>query len=115
MTMITFQKPLTHVSWPQAKAFVLLHAFFASRSKHIVFEMFPKQEAIEQLMSQTVEGKCLVGDEKQEAAAQADNVGQTKRYWWSWRRSQDAAPNHGSNAHGMPLGKDEKGTSNGIS
>ncbi|XP_016943171.3 phosphatidate phosphatase LPIN3 isoform X2 [Drosophila suzukii] len=65
-------------------------------------------EAIEQLMSQTVEGKCLVGDEKQEAAAQADNVGQTKRYWWSWRRSQDAAPNHGSNAHGMPLGKDEK-------
>ncbi|XP_065719407.2 phosphatidate phosphatase LPIN3 isoform X3 [Drosophila suzukii] len=77
MTMITFQKPLTH-------------------------------EAIEQLMSQTVEGKCLVGDEKQEAAAQADNVGQTKRYWWSWRRSQDAAPNHGSNAHGMPLGKDEK-------
>ncbi|XP_050744078.1 phosphatidate phosphatase LPIN2 isoform X2 [Drosophila biarmipes] len=77
MTMITFQKPLTH-------------------------------EAIEQLMSQTVEGKCLVEGEKQEAAAQADNVGQTKRYWWSWRRSQDAAPNHVTNAHGMPLGKDEK-------
>ncbi|XP_050744080.1 phosphatidate phosphatase LPIN2 isoform X4 [Drosophila biarmipes] len=65
-------------------------------------------EAIEQLMSQTVEGKCLVEGEKQEAAAQADNVGQTKRYWWSWRRSQDAAPNHVTNAHGMPLGKDEK-------
>ncbi|XP_044317674.1 phosphatidate phosphatase LPIN2 isoform X3 [Drosophila rhopaloa] len=77
MTMITFQKPLTH-------------------------------DAIEQLMSQSVEGKCLSGDEKQEAAAQADNVGQTKRYWWSWRRSQDAVPNHVNNAHGLPLGKDEK-------
>ncbi|XP_041565777.1 phosphatidate phosphatase LPIN3 isoform X2 [Drosophila elegans] len=77
MTMITFQKPLTH-------------------------------DAIEQLMSQTVEDKCLSGDDKQEAAAQADNVGQTKRYWWSWRRSQDAAPNHVNSGHGMPLGKDEK-------
>nr|NP_001097228.1 lipin, isoform B [Drosophila melanogaster]NP_001188882.1 lipin, isoform K [Drosophila melanogaster]ABV53728.1 lipin, isoform B [Drosophila melanogaster]ADI80335.1 lipin isoform K [Drosophila melanogaster]ADV37131.1 lipin, isoform K [Drosophila melanogaster] len=77
MTMITFQKPLTH-------------------------------DAIEQLMSQTVDGKCLPGDEKQEAVAQADNGGQTKRYWWSWRRSQDAAPNHLNNTHGMPLGKDEK-------
>ncbi|KMY92206.1 phosphatidate phosphatase LPIN2 isoform X5 [Drosophila simulans] len=77
MTMITFQKPLTH-------------------------------DAIEQLMSQTVDGKCLPGDDKQEAVAQADNGGQTKRYWWSWRRSQDAAPNHLSNTHGMPLGKDEK-------
>ncbi|KQS70882.1 phosphatidate phosphatase LPIN3 isoform X3 [Drosophila erecta] len=77
MTMITFQKPLTH-------------------------------DAIEQLMSQTVEGKCLPGDEKQEAVAQADNGGQTKRYWWSWRRSQDAAPNHLNNTHGMSLGKDEK-------
>ncbi|XP_016970220.1 phosphatidate phosphatase LPIN2 isoform X4 [Drosophila rhopaloa] len=65
-------------------------------------------DAIEQLMSQSVEGKCLSGDEKQEAAAQADNVGQTKRYWWSWRRSQDAVPNHVNNAHGLPLGKDEK-------
>ncbi|XP_017072747.1 phosphatidate phosphatase LPIN3 isoform X3 [Drosophila eugracilis] len=65
-------------------------------------------DAIEQLMSQTVEGKCLSADEKQEAAAQADNVGQTRRSWWSWRRSQDAAPNHVSNAHGLPLGKDEK-------
>ncbi|KRJ98357.1 phosphatidate phosphatase LPIN2 isoform X4 [Drosophila yakuba] len=65
-------------------------------------------DAIEQLMSQTVEGKCLPGDEKQEAVAQADNGGQTKRYWWSWRRSQDAAPNHLNNTHGMPLGKDEK-------
>ncbi|XP_033156767.1 phosphatidate phosphatase LPIN3 isoform X6 [Drosophila mauritiana] len=77
MTMITFQKPLTH-------------------------------DAIEQLMSQTVDGKCLPGDDKQEAVAQADNGGQTKRYWWSWRRSQDAAPNHLNNTHGMPLGKDEK-------
>ncbi|KQS70879.1 phosphatidate phosphatase LPIN3 isoform X4 [Drosophila erecta] len=65
-------------------------------------------DAIEQLMSQTVEGKCLPGDEKQEAVAQADNGGQTKRYWWSWRRSQDAAPNHLNNTHGMSLGKDEK-------
>nr|NP_001188883.1 lipin, isoform L [Drosophila melanogaster]ADV37132.1 lipin, isoform L [Drosophila melanogaster] len=65
-------------------------------------------DAIEQLMSQTVDGKCLPGDEKQEAVAQADNGGQTKRYWWSWRRSQDAAPNHLNNTHGMPLGKDEK-------
>ncbi|XP_017126336.1 phosphatidate phosphatase LPIN3 isoform X7 [Drosophila elegans] len=65
-------------------------------------------DAIEQLMSQTVEDKCLSGDDKQEAAAQADNVGQTKRYWWSWRRSQDAAPNHVNSGHGMPLGKDEK-------
>ncbi|XP_032573088.1 phosphatidate phosphatase LPIN3 isoform X5 [Drosophila sechellia] len=77
MTMITFQKPLTH-------------------------------DAIEQLMSQTVDGKCLPGDDKQEAVAQADNGGQTKRYWWSWRRSQDAAPNHLNNTHGMPLVKDEK-------
>ncbi|XP_033156768.1 phosphatidate phosphatase LPIN2 isoform X7 [Drosophila mauritiana] len=65
-------------------------------------------DAIEQLMSQTVDGKCLPGDDKQEAVAQADNGGQTKRYWWSWRRSQDAAPNHLNNTHGMPLGKDEK-------
>ncbi|KAH8276505.1 hypothetical protein KR026_005253 [Drosophila bipectinata] len=75
MTMITFQKPLTH-------------------------------DAIEQLMSQNVEGgKC---DDKPETAAQADNAGQTKRYWWSWRRSQDAAPSHVANAHGIPTGKDEK-------
>ncbi|XP_070070200.1 phosphatidate phosphatase LPIN3 isoform X3 [Drosophila takahashii] len=72
MTMITFQKPLTH-------------------------------DAIEQLMAQTVPE-----DEKPESAAQADNVGQTKRYWWSWRRSQDAAPNQLSSVHGLPLGKDEK-------
>ncbi|XP_052843397.1 phosphatidate phosphatase LPIN2 isoform X4 [Drosophila gunungcola] len=65
-------------------------------------------DAIEQLMSQTVEDKCLSGDDKQEAAAEADTVGQTKRYWWSWRRSQDAAPNHVNSGHGMPLGKDEK-------
>ncbi|XP_032573090.1 phosphatidate phosphatase LPIN3 isoform X7 [Drosophila sechellia] len=65
-------------------------------------------DAIEQLMSQTVDGKCLPGDDKQEAVAQADNGGQTKRYWWSWRRSQDAAPNHLNNTHGMPLVKDEK-------
>ncbi|KAH8291115.1 hypothetical protein KR054_008825 [Drosophila jambulina] len=75
MTMITFQKPLTH-------------------------------DAIEQLMSQS--GKCLASEDKQEAAAQADSAGQTRRYWWSWRRSQAAAPNHVANAHGMPLGKDEK-------
>ncbi|XP_001961034.3 phosphatidate phosphatase LPIN2 isoform X1 [Drosophila ananassae] len=76
MTMITFQKPLTH-------------------------------DAIEQLMSQNVEGgKC--DDKPEEAAAQADNAGQTKRYWWSWRRSQDAAPSHVANAHGIPQGKDEK-------
>ncbi|KAH8376251.1 hypothetical protein KR200_011497 [Drosophila serrata] len=75
MTMITFQKPLTH-------------------------------DAIEQLMSQG--DKCLASEDKQEAAAQVDSAGQTRRYWWSWRRSQDAAPNHVGNAHGMPLGKDEK-------
>ncbi|XP_070070201.1 phosphatidate phosphatase LPIN3 isoform X4 [Drosophila takahashii] len=60
-------------------------------------------DAIEQLMAQTVPE-----DEKPESAAQADNVGQTKRYWWSWRRSQDAAPNQLSSVHGLPLGKDEK-------
>ncbi|XP_017087737.2 phosphatidate phosphatase LPIN3 isoform X4 [Drosophila bipectinata] len=60
-------------------------------------------DAIEQLMSQNVEG-----GNKPETAAQADNAGQTKRYWWSWRRSQDAAPSHVANAHGIPTGKDEK-------
>ncbi|XP_020806140.1 phosphatidate phosphatase LPIN2 isoform X4 [Drosophila serrata] len=63
-------------------------------------------DAIEQLMSQG--DKCLASEDKQEAAAQVDSAGQTRRYWWSWRRSQDAAPNHVGNAHGMPLGKDEK-------
>ncbi|XP_017061324.1 phosphatidate phosphatase LPIN3 isoform X2 [Drosophila ficusphila] len=65
-------------------------------------------DAIEQLMSQTVEGKILSADEKQEAAAQADNAGQTKRYWWSWRRSQYAAPNQVEPGRDLPMGKDEK-------
>ncbi|XP_070140844.1 phosphatidate phosphatase LPIN3 isoform X4 [Drosophila kikkawai] len=72
-------------------------------NRHLV--SYP-DDAIEQLMSQG--GKCLASEDKQEAAAQADSAGQTRRYWWSWRRSQDAAPNHVGNAHGMPLGKDEK-------
>ncbi|KAH8336730.1 hypothetical protein KR059_001849 [Drosophila kikkawai] len=72
----------------------------------ITFQKPLTDDAIEQLMSQG--GKCLASEDKQEAAAQADSAGQTRRYWWSWRRSQDAAPNHVGNAHGMPLGKDEK-------
>ncbi|XP_022223954.2 phosphatidate phosphatase LPIN2 isoform X4 [Drosophila obscura] len=59
-------------------------------------------DAIEQLMSQTVEGDKPEIPE----AVQAGPAGQTKRYWWSWRRSQEAAPNRVS--HGMGLGKDEK-------
>ncbi|XP_030388240.1 phosphatidate phosphatase LPIN3 isoform X2 [Scaptodrosophila lebanonensis] len=76
MTMITFQKPLTH-------------------------------DAIEQLMSQTGEGTKGVDAEKPtavEGTAHTENVGQTKRSWWSWRRSQDAQPNHAN----IPVTKDEK-------
>lgn len=55
----------------------------------------------------------IVGDDKPELAHQTDNAGQTKRSWWSWRRSQDAAPNQASNMainhKNTELGKDEKG------
>lgn len=53
-----------------------------------------------------------VSDDKPESAHPTDNVGQTKRSWWSWRRSQDAAPNQASNHKNAELGKDEKGRSN---
>ncbi|KAH8402112.1 hypothetical protein KR009_009839 [Drosophila setifemur] len=77
MTMITFQKPLTH-------------------------------DAIEQLMSHNVEGdKCMVLGVKSDTA-QIDNAGQTKRYWWSWRRSEESVPSHAPHGLEMPPGKDEK-------
>ncbi|XP_041447804.1 phosphatidate phosphatase LPIN2 isoform X3 [Drosophila obscura] len=68
----------------------------------ITFQKPLTDDAIEQLMSQTVEGDKPEIPE----AVQAGPAGQTKRYWWSWRRSQEAAPNRVS--HGMGLGKDEK-------
>ncbi|XP_034120513.1 phosphatidate phosphatase LPIN2 isoform X4 [Drosophila guanche] len=59
-------------------------------------------DAIEQLITQNVEGDKPEMPE----AVQAGPAGQTKRYWWSWRRSQDAAPNRVS--LGLSPGKDEK-------
>ncbi|XP_026842791.1 phosphatidate phosphatase LPIN3 isoform X5 [Drosophila persimilis] len=59
-------------------------------------------DAIEQLMSQTGEG----GKQEMPEAAQAGPAGQTKRYWWSWRRPQDVAPNRVS--HDLAPSKDEK-------
>ncbi|XP_034655019.1 phosphatidate phosphatase LPIN2 isoform X1 [Drosophila subobscura] len=68
----------------------------------ITFQKPLTEDAIEQLISQNVEGDKPEMPE----AVQAGPAGQTKRYWWSWRRSQDAAPNRVS--HGLSPGKDEK-------
>ncbi|KAH8284612.1 hypothetical protein KR018_005455 [Drosophila ironensis] len=73
MTMITFQKPLTH-------------------------------DAIEQLMPP----KDLASDDKPETDPQADTAGQTKRSWWYWRRSQEAAPNPANAALEVPAGTEER-------
>lgn len=70
------------------------------------------QDAIEQLISPLTRA---VGDDKPEAAHQTDTAGQTKRSWWSWRRSQDAVPNQANNnisksvVKNVNPDKDEKG------
>lgn len=51
----------------------------------------------------------IAGDDKPESVHQTDNAGQTKRSWWSWRRSQEAVPNQANNHKNSELGKDEKG------
>ncbi|KRF80094.1 phosphatidate phosphatase LPIN3 isoform X2 [Drosophila virilis] len=67
-------------------------------------------DAIEQLISPAAR---VGGDDKPEAVHPTDNVGQTKRSWWIWRRSQDAVPSQVNNAdkkhqNSAALGKDEK-------
>ncbi|XP_030554800.1 phosphatidate phosphatase LPIN3 isoform X7 [Drosophila novamexicana] len=67
-------------------------------------------DAIEQLISPAAQ---VGGDDKPEAVHPTDNVGQTKRSWWIWRRSQDAVPSQVNNAdkkhqNSAALGKDEK-------
>ncbi|XP_032589821.1 phosphatidate phosphatase LPIN3 isoform X4 [Drosophila grimshawi] len=69
-------------------------------------------DAIEQLITPM---PPVSGFDKPEAILQTmqDNAGQTKRSWWSWRRSQEAVPNQDSNNKGIyirknPMLKDEK-------
>ncbi|XP_064544237.1 phosphatidate phosphatase LPIN3 isoform X4 [Drosophila montana] len=67
-------------------------------------------DAIEQLISPAAQ---IGGDDKPEAVHPTDNVGQTKRSWWIWRRSQDAVPSQVNGAdkkhqNSAALGKDEK-------
>ncbi|XP_034108586.1 phosphatidate phosphatase LPIN2 isoform X2 [Drosophila albomicans] len=66
-------------------------------------------DAIEQLISPS---PIAVGDDKPEVAHQTDTVGQTKRSWWNWRRSQDAAPNQPNNNKNATLDKVDKGQYN---
>ncbi|XP_062131639.1 phosphatidate phosphatase LPIN2 isoform X2 [Drosophila sulfurigaster albostrigata] len=67
-------------------------------------------DAIEQLISPS---PIAVGDDKPEVAHQTDTVGQTKRSWWNWRRSQDAAPNQPNNNNkNATLDKVDKGQYN---
>jgi len=73
------------------------------------------QDAIEQLISPLSPISRAVGDDKPEAVHPTDTAGQTKRSWWSWRRSQDAVPNQANNnidksaVKNVNLDKDEKG------
>ncbi|KAM8714331.1 hypothetical protein ACLKA7_014460 [Drosophila subpalustris] len=77
----------------------------------ITFQKQLTDDAIEQLISPI---SPAVGDDKPEAAHQTDPAGQTKRSWWSWRRSQEAVPNQANNninksaAKDVNLDKDEK-------
>lgn len=106
MTMITFQKQLTEVSLglkPTSRRTVPL----VSPTNYVL----SFQDAIEQLISPAAQ---VGGDDKPEAVHPTDNVGQTKRSWWIWRRSQDAVPSQVNNAdkkhqNSAALGKDEKG------
>ncbi|XP_030554752.1 phosphatidate phosphatase LPIN3 isoform X2 [Drosophila novamexicana] len=76
----------------------------------ITFQKQLTEDAIEQLISPAAQ---VGGDDKPEAVHPTDNVGQTKRSWWIWRRSQDAVPSQVNNAdkkhqNSAALGKDEK-------
>ncbi|XP_064544236.1 phosphatidate phosphatase LPIN3 isoform X3 [Drosophila montana] len=76
----------------------------------ITFQKQLTEDAIEQLISPAAQ---IGGDDKPEAVHPTDNVGQTKRSWWIWRRSQDAVPSQVNGAdkkhqNSAALGKDEK-------
>ncbi|XP_034108587.1 phosphatidate phosphatase LPIN3 isoform X3 [Drosophila albomicans] len=75
----------------------------------ITFQKQLTEDAIEQLISPS---PIAVGDDKPEVAHQTDTVGQTKRSWWNWRRSQDAAPNQPNNNKNATLDKVDKGQYN---
>ncbi|XP_017838115.1 phosphatidate phosphatase LPIN2 isoform X1 [Drosophila busckii] len=65
-------------------------------------------DALEQLVLPSAR---MSGDDKQEPPHATDTVGQTKRSWWSWRRSQEAVPsqNPALSAHKQSSpAKDEK-------
>ncbi|XP_023172830.2 phosphatidate phosphatase LPIN3 isoform X3 [Drosophila hydei] len=62
-------------------------------------------DAIEQLISPSTQA---ADDDKPEASHQTEHPGQTKRSWWNWRRSQDAAPNQAKIHKNGPMSKDEK-------
>lgn len=64
------------------------------------------QDAIEQLISPSAQA---ADDDKPEASHQTEHPGQTKRSWWSWRRSQDAVPNQAKIHKNDSISKDEKG------
>ncbi|XP_034479387.1 phosphatidate phosphatase LPIN3 isoform X3 [Drosophila innubila] len=83
----------------------------------IAFQKQLTEDAIEQLISPLSPISPIsrdMGDDKPEAVHPTDTVGQTKRSWWSWRRSQDAVPNQANNNIGksavknVNLDKDEK-------
>ncbi|KAH8261154.1 hypothetical protein KR044_004095 [Drosophila immigrans] len=77
----------------------------------ITFQKQLTDDAIEQLISPS---PLTPDDDKPGAAHQtADTVGQTKRSWWNWRRSQEAAPNQpNSNNKNATLDKVDKGQYN---
>ncbi|XP_017960342.1 phosphatidate phosphatase LPIN3 isoform X5 [Drosophila navojoa] len=62
-------------------------------------------DAIEQLISPSTQA---ADDDKPEASHQTGHPGQTKRSWWSWRRSQDAVPNQAKMHKNGSISKDEK-------
>ncbi|XP_017865930.1 PREDICTED: phosphatidate phosphatase LPIN3 isoform X4 [Drosophila arizonae] len=62
-------------------------------------------DAIEQLISPSAQA---ADDDKPEASHQTEHPGQTKRSWWSWRRSQDAVPNQAKIHKNGSISKDEK-------
>ncbi|KRG04414.1 phosphatidate phosphatase LPIN3 isoform X2 [Drosophila mojavensis] len=71
----------------------------------ITFQKQLTDDAIEQLISPSAQA---ADDDKPEASHQTEHPGQTKRSWWSWRRSQDAVPNQAKIHKNDSISKDEK-------
>ncbi|TDG50231.1 hypothetical protein AWZ03_003447 [Drosophila navojoa] len=71
----------------------------------ITFQKQLTDDAIEQLISPSTQA---ADDDKPEASHQTGHPGQTKRSWWSWRRSQDAVPNQAKMHKNGSISKDEK-------